>query len=90
MKAKEIRSLDEKGREEKLLELRKELLKLNAQVAVGSAVKNPGQIRKVRKTIARVLTIQNQKLAQQVQTQKSKPKKGEKTASKKQEVKKQA
>ena len=61
MKSKEIRSLDGKALDEKILELKKELLKINAQVAIGSAIKNPGQIKKIKKTIARISTIQSEK-----------------------------
>ena len=64
MKSKEIRSLDGKATDEKLLELKKELVKINAQVAIGSAIKNPGHIKKIKKTIARINTIQNEKKAQ--------------------------
>lgn len=64
MKSKEIRSLDEKSLDEKILELKKELVKINAQVAIGSAIKNPGQIKKIKKTIARINTIQNEKKSQ--------------------------
>ena len=39
-----------------VLELRKELIKLNAQSATGTAPKNPRQIRSTKKYIARLLT----------------------------------
>ena len=62
MKAKEIRSLDKSTTNEKILELKKELVKMNAQVAIGTALKNPGQVKEVKKTIARMLTIENEKM----------------------------
>ena len=40
----------------KILELKKELIKLNAQVATGTTPKNPMQIRTSKKYIARLLT----------------------------------
>ncbi|MBW2965392.1 50S ribosomal protein L29 [Candidatus Woesearchaeota archaeon] len=40
----------------KMLELRKELIKLNAQSATGTAPKNPMQIKTTRKNIARLKT----------------------------------
>jgi ribosomal protein L29 len=40
----------------KVLELRKELIKLNAQTATGTAPKNPMQIRTTKKYISRLLT----------------------------------
>ncbi len=61
MKSKEIRNMDKNTLNEKILELKKELVKINAQVAIGTALKNPGQVRKIRKTVARILTINNQK-----------------------------
>ncbi len=61
MKAKEIRSMDKNTLNEKILELKKELVKMNAQVAMGTALKNPGQVKKLKKTVARILRINNQK-----------------------------
>ncbi|MBW2977054.1 50S ribosomal protein L29 [Candidatus Woesearchaeota archaeon] len=61
MKAKEIRGMDKVTLNEKILELKKELVKMNAQAAIGAALKSPGQLRKIKKTIARILTIINQK-----------------------------
>lgn len=61
MNAKEIRGMDKNTLNDKLVELKKELIKMNAQVAVGTALKSPGQVRKVKKTIARILTINSQK-----------------------------
>ena len=66
MKSKEVRSLDGKTLDEKMLELKKELVKINAQVAIGSAIKNPGQIKKIKKTIARIHTINNEKVKRKV------------------------
>ncbi|MFH1063475.1 MAG: 50S ribosomal protein L29 [Candidatus Woesearchaeota archaeon] len=40
----------------KALELRKELIKLNAQKATGTTSKNPLQIKTTKKNIARLLT----------------------------------
>ncbi len=39
-----------------LEELQKELIKLNTQVATGTTLKNPGKVRKTKRTIARLLT----------------------------------
>lgn len=60
MKAKEIRSTDKNTLNEKILELKKELVKMNAQVAIGTALKNPGMVKRVKKTLARILTITNE------------------------------
>lgn len=61
MKIKEIRGTDKNTLNEKLLELKKELVKMNAQVAIGTALKNSGQVKEVKKTIARILTVKNEK-----------------------------
>ena len=63
MKVKEIRGMDRNMAAEKMAELKKELVKVNAQVAIGTAIKNPGQIRKIKKTLARIITIEHEKKA---------------------------
>lgn len=62
MKAKEIRGTDKNIINEKLIELKKELVKLNSQVAIGTALKSPGEIRKIKKMLARILTIKHEKI----------------------------
>jgi large subunit ribosomal protein L29 len=61
MKKKEIRSMNDKELKNMLSELRKDLIKLNAQVATGTQLKSPGQVRQIKKNIARVLTAQKNK-----------------------------
>lgn len=61
MKAKEIRTMTEKDVQQKMDELRKELIKHNAQISTGTQVKSPGQIRQTKKTIARLKTILQEK-----------------------------
>jgi len=58
---KEIRSLSDDALKSRVAELRKELMKLNAQVATGTIPKSPGAIRKSKRTIARALTILNER-----------------------------
>ena len=62
MKTEEIRSMAEKDIQIKLIELHKELIKHNAQIATGTQVKNPGQIRQTKKTIAKLKTVLNEKI----------------------------
>ena len=69
MKSKEIRGMDKNTLNEKILELKKDLIKMNAQVAIGTALKNPGQVRKIKKTIARILTISSGKKIKKVKQQ---------------------
>ncbi len=54
MKIKELRALGEGELKQKLIELHKELMKDNAQVATGTIPKNPGKLRLAKKTIARI------------------------------------
>lgn len=61
MKAKELRSLSEQDLTAKEAELRKNLLKLYGQVSTGTPPKNPGEIRRSRKTIAQILTIKGER-----------------------------
>lgn len=42
-------------------EFKKELLKLNVQVATGANTANPGRLRQVKKNLARILTIMKEK-----------------------------
>ncbi|MDO8740382.1 MAG: 50S ribosomal protein L29 [Candidatus Woesearchaeota archaeon] len=57
MKFKELKLMSEADLKEKSNEIRKELMKLNSQVAMGTIIKNPGQIKGIKKTIARIKTI---------------------------------
>jgi large subunit ribosomal protein L29 len=60
MKSKEIAKLSAEESDKRLDELNKELIKVNAQRSSGTQLKNPGQLREIRKNIARILTIKNQ------------------------------
>lgn len=64
LRKKQIREMEAGEREKKLGELRLELMKEKGHVAVSGAVTNPGKIRGVRKTIARLLTQKNMKSKQ--------------------------
>jgi len=70
MKAKEIRSTDKNTINEKISELKKELVKINAQVAIGAALKNPGEIKKIKKMLARILTINYEKTKKESEKEK--------------------
>jgi large subunit ribosomal protein L29 len=47
-------------RREKLLELQTELARLKTMVKAGGSIDNPSRIRELRKTIARILTIETE------------------------------
>jgi large subunit ribosomal protein L29 len=57
----EIRDMDLEELEEKIGELKQELLKINTTIASGGAPDNPGKIKAIRRTIARMKTIKAQK-----------------------------
>lgn len=64
MKAmKELKALGEDALKARMAELRKELMKYNAQVAIGTIPKNPGAIRRGKRMIARIFTIINSRRA---------------------------
>jgi len=48
-------------RRKKLDELRTELTRLKTMIKAGGSIDNPARVRELRKTIARILTIENEK-----------------------------
>ncbi len=56
MKTFDTTKMNKEDLKSKLVELRKELIKLNAQAATGSTPKNPLQINQTKKNIARLMT----------------------------------
>jgi large subunit ribosomal protein L29 len=61
MRVKEINALSTEDRATKLADLRIELARMRTMVNAGGAVENPTRIRELRRTIAQILTIQNEK-----------------------------
>ena len=65
MKAvKELSNLKDEAFEGKLQELDRELMKLRSQVASGTVPRNPGRIKIIKKTIARIHTIKTRRKTQ--------------------------
>jgi len=60
IRADDIRDMNPSEMESKLDELRFELARERALLATGSAPENPGRIRELKRTIARLSTIINQ------------------------------
>lgn len=83
IKAKEIRQMNEKQINEKIIEIKKDLMKANSQIAVGTVPENPGQVKQMKKTIARMLTILTEK-KKETKNDKKKPVKENKEDIKKQ------
>jgi large subunit ribosomal protein L29 len=57
----DINDMDVIEIEEKIAELKQELLKINTSIASGGTPDNPGKIKAIRRTIARMKTIKAQK-----------------------------
>jgi len=60
LRKKDIRAMSSEDRKKKLTELQTELVRLKTMVEAGGAIENPARIRELRKTIARVLTIEHE------------------------------
>ncbi|MFA5363614.1 MAG: 50S ribosomal protein L29 [Candidatus Bathyarchaeia archaeon] len=58
LRLKEIRALSSEQRAQKVTEFRTELARLKTMVEAGGAIDNPTRIRELRKTVARILTIE--------------------------------
>jgi large subunit ribosomal protein L29 len=58
LRLKEIRDMSSDQRTAKINEFRTELARLKTMIAAGGSIDNPSQIRELRKTIARMLTIE--------------------------------
>ncbi len=56
LKPRKIKEMNEKDLAEKLKEMHLELSKEMASSEIGGSVKNPGRIREIRRTIARIKT----------------------------------
>lgn len=60
LRIREIRSMSSEERKRRLLELQNELARLRSVVKSGGAVEKPGRIREIRRTIARILTVERE------------------------------
>ena len=60
MTMSELRELSMEGLEERLKQLRDDLMHERGQAAMGGAPASPGKIRQIRKNIARIKTIQRE------------------------------
>ncbi len=57
LKTEKIRDLSAKERQDKMIELRTELLRERGISAMGGAPPNPGKIKALRTNIARIVTV---------------------------------
>ena len=60
LRIKNIRDMSSEERKEKIAELQTELARLRTMVKAGGSIDNPSRIRELRKTIARILTIETE------------------------------
>jgi len=60
IRLKEIQGMSSEDRAKKLVDLRVELSRIKTMVNAGGAVENPTRVRELRKTIAQILTVENE------------------------------
>jgi len=60
-KIDEIRNMNEEEIAEELLKLESELIRERGVVTAGGAPEKPGRIKEIRKTIARIKTVQKER-----------------------------
>jgi len=77
LRVKEIRSMSSEDRQKRLGELQTELVRLKTMVKAGGSIENPARVRLLRKTIARILTIENEPMPVKKEKRKKKKKKKE-------------
>jgi large subunit ribosomal protein L29 len=82
VRIRDINALSAEDRANKLADLRIELARFRTMVNAGGAVENPTRIRELRRTIAQILTIENEKKLGIRQTAEMKQGKQEKKAEK--------
>ncbi len=58
-RAQEVRQLSDVELQEQMEKLRMELIQHNGKVSAGGSTENPGRIRELRRTIARIKTEAN-------------------------------
>jgi large subunit ribosomal protein L29 len=61
LRMKDLRKMDEKELEKQMKELNLELSKEKANIHIGATVTSPGRLKEIRRTIARIKTIKNEK-----------------------------
>jgi large subunit ribosomal protein L29 len=61
MRMEEIRDMSPEEMDEKIQELKSELLRERTMIASGGVPENPGNIKEIKRTIARLLTVKAEK-----------------------------
>lgn len=60
LRIEEIRNMSSLEREQKIVDLKKDLFKLHSSNAMGGTLQDPTRIRQLRRSIARVKTVQRE------------------------------
>jgi ribosomal protein L29 len=60
LRFKEIVEMSHEARASKLVELRAELARMRTMIKAGGAVENTTRVRELRRTIAQILTVENE------------------------------
>ena len=93
IRLKEIQAMSSEDRAKKLVDLRAELARIKTMVKAGGAVENPTKVREIRKTIAQILTVENESklgIRKGAEEKEEKPKKKPEKPTKKPTTKKEA
>ena len=56
----EMRKLKPEELDKKMIELKKEFMRMQTQISQGTAPEKPGRVKQIKKTIARILTIKKE------------------------------
>lgn len=65
LRKREIKQMLPEERKKKVTELRAELTSIKTMVKSGGTVENPARIRELRRTVARLLTVDNSPLGKE-------------------------
>ena len=57
LRMSQIRDMSREEQERRLAEFRTELSKVNTMIQAGGSIENPGRVKALKRTIARVLTV---------------------------------
>ena len=92
IRLKEIKAMSSEDRAKKLVELRAELARIKTMVKAGGAVESPTKVRELRKTVAQILTVENESklgIGKKAVEEEKKPKKKAEKPAKKPKAKKE-
>nr|AQS33772.1 hypothetical protein [uncultured archaeon]AQS34169.1 hypothetical protein [uncultured archaeon] len=68
IKKSEFKQMNESTAREKMNDLKKELIKINAQIAMGTLPQSPGRIKEIKRTVTKLNMILNKKTKEEKKT----------------------